>query len=83
MQRALKHLRLGGMAAVLETRRHQAQAEPMAPIDLISCLVSDELTRRTIFRSRKTLSRTFVLWPVLRWPYMAGFGVATEVRRDT
>ena len=35
------------MAAVLETRLHQAQAEPMAPIDLISCLVSDELTRRS------------------------------------
>ena len=34
------------MAAVLETRLRQAQAEPMAPIDLISCLVSDELTRR-------------------------------------
>jgi len=25
----------------------QAQAEPMAPIDLISCLVSDELTLRS------------------------------------
>jgi DNA replication protein DnaC len=47
LQRALKHLRLGGMAAVLETRLQQAQAEPMAPIDLISCLVSDELTRRS------------------------------------
>jgi DNA replication protein DnaC len=46
LQRTLKQLRLGGMAAVLETRLHQAQAEPMAPIDLISCLVSDELTRR-------------------------------------
>jgi len=46
LQRALKQLRLGGMAAVLETRLHQAQAEPMAPIDLISCLVSDELNRR-------------------------------------
>jgi DNA replication protein DnaC len=46
LQRALKQLRLGGMAAVLEIRLHQAQAEPMAPIDLISCLVSDELTRR-------------------------------------
>jgi DNA replication protein DnaC len=34
------------MATVLETRLRQAQAEPMAPIDLISCLVSDELTRR-------------------------------------
>ena len=47
LQRALRQLRLGGMAAVLETRLHQAQAEPMAPVDLISCLVSDELTRRT------------------------------------
>jgi DNA replication protein DnaC len=47
LQRALKQLRLGGMAAVLETRLHQAQAERMAPIDLISCLISDELTRRS------------------------------------
>lgn len=47
LQRTLKQLRLGGMAAVLETRLHQAQSEPMAPIDLISCLVSDELTRRS------------------------------------
>jgi len=31
---------------VLETRLLQAQAEAMAPIDLISCLVSDELSRR-------------------------------------
>jgi DNA replication protein DnaC len=35
------------MAAVLETRLHQAQAEPMAPIDLLSTLVQDELTRRS------------------------------------
>jgi DNA replication protein DnaC len=47
LQRALGQLRLGGMAAVLETRLRQAQAEPMAPIDLISCLVTDELTRRS------------------------------------
>jgi len=47
LQRALRQLRLGGVAAVLETRLHQAQAEAMAPIDLISCLVSDELTRRS------------------------------------
>ena len=46
LQRALRQLRLGGMAAVLETRLRQAQAEAMAPIDLISCLISDELTRR-------------------------------------
>ena len=47
LQRALKQLRLGGIAAVLETRLHQAQTDHMAPIDLISCLVSDELNRRS------------------------------------
>ena len=46
LQHALRQLRLGGIATVLETRLHQAQAETMAPIDLISCLVADELTRR-------------------------------------
>jgi DNA replication protein DnaC len=47
LQRALRQLRLGGVAAVLETRLHQAQTEPMAPIDLLSCLVTDELNRRS------------------------------------
>jgi len=47
LDRALKQLRLGGMAAVLETRLRQAQTEAMAPIDLLSCLISDELTRRS------------------------------------
>src|SRR5712672_1237048 len=47
LQRSLKQLRLGGIATVLETRLHQAQTERMAPIDLISCLVSDELVRRS------------------------------------
>jgi DNA replication protein DnaC len=46
LQRALRQLRLGGIAAVLETRLRQAQSEAMAPIDLVSCLISDELTRR-------------------------------------
>src|ERR1700745_885261 len=46
LNRALRQLRLGGLAAVLEMRVDQAQVESMAPIDLISCLVSDELTRR-------------------------------------
>ncbi len=57
LTRALKQLRLGGIAAVLETRLHQAQTERMAPIDLISCLVSDELNRRSdrlLERRRKT-----------------------------
>jgi DNA replication protein DnaC len=43
---ALRQLRLGGMADVLEIRLQQAQAEAMAPIDLLSSLISDELTRR-------------------------------------
>ena len=47
LQRALHQLRLGGMAMVLETRLRQAQAEAMPPIDLLSCLVTDELTRRS------------------------------------
>ena len=46
LDRALKQLRLGGMAAVLEARLRQAQTEPLAPIDLLSCLVSDELALR-------------------------------------
>src|SRR5258708_39847553 len=40
-------LRLGGTAAVVATSLHKALAEAMAPIDLISCLVSDERTRRS------------------------------------
>jgi DNA replication protein DnaC len=47
LERSLRQLHLGGMAVVLETRLHQAQAEPMAPIDLLASLVSDELTRRS------------------------------------
>jgi DNA replication protein DnaC len=47
LQHSLRQLRLGGMASVLEIRLRQAQAEPMAPIDLLSTLVSDELTRRS------------------------------------
>jgi DNA replication protein DnaC len=46
LNRALRQLRLGGMAAVLETRLQQAQMEPMPPIDFLSCLVADELNRR-------------------------------------
>jgi hypothetical protein len=46
-------LRLSGMAAVMETRLLQAQTEAMAPIDLISILVSDELA----CRSKRLLNR--------------------------
>jgi len=59
LDRALRQLRLSGMAAVLETRLLQAQAEKMAPIDLIASLVSDEITLRTdrlLERRRKQAS---------------------------
>ena len=44
---ALMNLRLGGMAETLEARVLQAQSEALAPIDFLSSLVSDELTRRS------------------------------------
>ena len=53
LNRSLVQLRLSGMAAVLETRLLQAQSENMAPIDLISTLVSDELA----CRSKRLLER--------------------------
>ena len=53
LNRALVQLRLSGMVAVLETRLLQAQSENMAPIDLISTLVSDELA----CRSKRLLER--------------------------
>jgi DNA replication protein DnaC len=53
LERSLRQLHLSGMAAVIETRLRQAQAEAMAPIDLIACLVSDEL----ILRADRLLQR--------------------------
>ena len=44
--RTLRQLRVSGMAATLESRLLQAQAENGAPLDLVSALVQDELTRR-------------------------------------
>ncbi len=46
LDHALRKLRLSGMADVLETRLRQAQTDKMAPLDLVSALVSDELLRR-------------------------------------
>jgi DNA replication protein DnaC len=53
LSRALHQLRLGGMVAVLETRLLQAQTENMAPIDILSILVSDEIA----CRSKRLLER--------------------------
>ena len=46
LDHALRKLRLSGIADVLEARLRQAQTEKMAPLDLVSVLVSDELQRR-------------------------------------
>lgn len=46
LDHALRKLRLSGMADVLETRLHQAQSDHLAPLDLVSALVTDELVRR-------------------------------------
>jgi DNA replication protein DnaC/transposase len=46
LDRALRQLRLSGMAATLETRLVQAQAEKTPPLDFLSSLVNDELLRR-------------------------------------
>ncbi len=46
LDRSLRQLRLSGMAATLEPRLLQAQTDRIAPIDLVSTLVADELQRR-------------------------------------
>lgn len=46
MDRALRKLRLSGMAATLETRVLEAQSSKLSSIDFLSTLVSDELECR-------------------------------------
>src|SRR6516164_6851061 len=48
LDRALRQLRMSGMANTLETRLLQAQTDAMAHIDLVSMLVSDELECRSM-----------------------------------
>ncbi|MFN8545529.1 MAG: IS21-like element helper ATPase IstB [Candidatus Binatia bacterium] len=59
LDRALRQLRLSGMADVLEARLRQAQAERLAPLDLVATLVSDELVRRQdrLLARRRTHAR--------------------------
>lgn len=59
LDRALRQLRLSGMADVLETRLRQAQAERLAPLDLVATLVGDELVRRQdrLLTRRRTHAR--------------------------
>ncbi|MGH7707671.1 MAG: IS21-like element helper ATPase IstB [Candidatus Binataceae bacterium] len=46
LDRALRQLRLGGMADVLTVRSQQARAQNLGPLDFIGLLVHDELQRR-------------------------------------
>ena len=66
LDRALRQLRLGGMAEVLTVRAQQARAETLGPLDFLGLLVHDELQRRrdrlvdrrvkhAMFRDSKTL----------------------------
>jgi len=59
LDHALRKLRLSGMADILETRLRQAQSDKMAPLDLVSALVADELLRRQdrLFARRHKLAR--------------------------
>ena len=59
LDRALRQLRLSGMATALEARLRQAQAERLAPLDLVATLVTDELVRRQdrLLARRRTHAR--------------------------
>lgn len=46
LDRALRQLRLGGVADALSIRTQQAQTENLRPLDFLSLLVHDELQRR-------------------------------------
>ena len=46
LQRALRQLRCSGIAATLETRLVEAQAEKLPAIDFLARLIQDELVRR-------------------------------------
>jgi hypothetical protein len=67
LNRSLVQLRLSGMAAVMETRLLQAQSENMAPIDLISTLVSDELAAAASGSWRDATSRRSSAMPTSAW----------------
>ena len=59
LDRALRQLRLSGMADGLEARLRQAQAERLVPLDLVATLVTDELVRRQdrLLARRRTQAR--------------------------
>ena len=68
LDRALRQLRLSGMADVLEARLRHAQTERLAPLDFLSALVGDELVRRQdrLLARRHKQARFRPAWP--DWP---------------
>jgi DNA replication protein DnaC len=46
LERSLRQLRLGGMAATMTNRAQQARADDLGPLDFLSLLVHDEIERR-------------------------------------
>jgi hypothetical protein len=46
LDRALRQLRLGGMADTMNVRAQQARADSLGPLDFLGLLVHDELNRR-------------------------------------
>jgi DNA replication protein DnaC len=77
LDRALRQLRLSGMAETLTVRSQQARADTLGPLDFLGLLVHDELQRRrdrlierrikeAAFRDRRTLD-TF------NWSFNTGF----------
>ena len=57
LQRALRQLRCSGMAAGLEGRLLQAQAETLAPIDFLARQTSVDLPLAAIKESRPSWAR--------------------------
>ena len=59
LDRSLRQLRLSGMADTLDARLRHAQAERLAPLDLVAMLVTDELLRRQdrLLSRRRTQAR--------------------------
>jgi DNA replication protein DnaC len=55
VDRALRQLRLGGMAAAVEVRVREAQADKLPHLDLVARLITDELT----VRADRLLERRF------------------------
>ena len=88
LDRALKQLRLGGMAAVLEPRLRQAQAEPLAPIDLLwecaSCplTAAEELLEIIMRRYERASTMLTSNRPVEDWGKLLGDAAAVSAMLD-